>query len=266
MKTALSIAGSDPCAGAGIQADLKTFHAHGVYGLTAITAVTVQNTQKVAGVQEMRPEIVRDQVLCLFEDIAIQAVKVGMVFNVSIIEAIAQAFEAAQPDNVVIDPVMISKSGCSLLLPEAQKALIDTLLPWASVLTPNLMEAGAILGKDIQGVQKMKEAAREICDLGPGGVVVKGGHLDRDRATDVFFDGRDIHELPGTFTQTRNTHGTGCTFSSAIAANLALGKPLLGAVQQAKTYISGAIAHGLDIGKGHGPTHHFYAMKMEKTL
>ncbi len=261
MKTALSIAGSDSCAGAGIQADLKTFHAHGVYGLTAITAVTVQNTQKVAGVQEMPPEIVRDQVLCLFEDIEIQAVKVGMVFNVAIIKAIARAFEAAQPDNVVIDPVMISKSGYSLLQPEARQALVEILLPYADVLTPNLMEAQAILGTQIQTVEAMQEAARAICGLGPGSVVVKGGHLDRDRATDVFFDGKMVHELPGTFTQTKNTHGTGCTFSSAIAANLALGKPLPEALRQAKSYISEAIAHGLDIGKGHGPTHHFFGMK-----
>ena len=262
MNTALSVAGSDSCAGAGIQADLKTFHAHGVYGLTAITAVTVQNTQKVSAVQEMDPEIVRDQMLCLFEDIEIQAVKVGMVFNVSIIEAIARAFEAVKPSRVVIDPVMISKSGYALLQEEAQEALIKRLLPLAHVLTPNLMEAGTILGRDIQGVKAMKEAARAICDLGPASVVLKGGHLDRDKATDVFYDGQEVFELPGTFTQTTSTHGTGCTFSSAIAANLALGRSLPEAVHQAKAYISEAIAQGLSIGQGHGPTHHFYAMKM----
>jgi len=262
MKTALSIAGSDSCAGAGIQADLKTFHAHGVYGLTAVTAVTVQNTQTVAAVQEMRPEIVRDQILSLFDDIEISAVKVGMVFNAAIIAAIASAFDAVKPGNVVIDPVMISKSGSSLLQPDAQKTLIEKLFPFADVLTPNLMEAQAILGTSMHTVEEMKKAARAIHDLGPASVVVKGGHLDQDRATDVFYDGHKVHELPGTFTQTRNTHGTGCTFSSAIAANLALGAPLPEAVHRAKVYISEAIAHGLNIGKGHGPTNHFYGLKM----
>ncbi|GBC63721.1 bifunctional hydroxymethylpyrimidine kinase/phos phomethylpyrimidine kinase [Desulfonema ishimotonii] len=258
MKTALTIAGSDSCGGAGIQADLKTFQAHGVFGMSAITAVTVQNTQKVWDVQEMRPQIVRDQITCLFDDIGIHAVKIGMVSGISLIEAIADALGPVARPPVVLDPVMISKSGYHLLSRDAQNALVRRLFPLAEVVTPNISEAEALIGKEIRTVEQMRGAAQEILDLGAARVVVKGGHLAGDEATDVLFDGRDFRELKSGRVATKNTHGTGCTFSSAIAANIALGREFFDAVAHAKTYISGAIRHSLDIGKGYGPTHHFF--------
>lgn len=258
MKTALTIAGSDSSGGAGIQADLKTFQAHGVYGMTAITAVTVQNTQKVYDVQEMTPDIVRGQIRCLFDDIEIHAVKIGMVSSIPLIRAIASALAAVAPPPVVLDPVMISKSGYPLLRQDAREALIEHLFPLAEVVTPNIFEAEALSGAPIRSVPEMKAAARRILELGAKKVVVKGGHLGEARATDVLYDGREFRTLESHWVETKNTHGTGCTFSSAVAANLALGRDFFDAVTRAKAYITGAIEHALDIGKGYGPTHHFY--------
>lgn len=258
MKTALTIAGSDSSGGAGIQADLKTFQAHGVYGMTAITAVTVQNTQKVYDVQEMTPDIVRGQIRCLFDDIEIHAVKIGMVSSIPLIRAIASALAAVAPPPVVLDPVMISKSGYPLLRQDAREALIEHLFPLAEVVTPNIFEAEALSGAPIRSVPQMKAAARRILELGAKKVVVKGGHLGEARATDVLYDGREFRTLESHWVETKNTHGTGCTFSSAVAANLALGRDFFDAVTRAKAYITGAIEHALDIGKGYGPTHHFY--------
>jgi hydroxymethylpyrimidine/phosphomethylpyrimidine kinase len=258
-RTALTIAGSDSSGGAGIQADLKTFQAHGVFGMTAVTAVTVQNTQKVYDIQEIHPDIVRDQILCLFEDIAIHAVKIGMVSSVPLIEAIADALDRVDRPPVVLDPVMISKSGYALLKPEAQEALITRLFPLADVVTPNIFEAERLAGHPIETFAAMQTAAREIRALGARKVVVKGGHLGTSQdATDILYDGDTFRELTGPRFDTPNTHGTGCTFSSAIAANLALGQPFFEAVSNAKTYITGAIRNSLAIGKGHGPTHHFF--------
>ncbi|MBW2620114.1 MAG: bifunctional hydroxymethylpyrimidine kinase/phosphomethylpyrimidine kinase [Deltaproteobacteria bacterium] len=258
MKVALTIAGSDSSGGAGIQADLKTFQAHGVFGMSAVTAVTVQNTQKVYDIQEIGPRIVHDQITCLFDDVTIDAVKIGMVSGIELIKAIARALKAVNPPPVVLDPVMISKSGYRLLNQNAQDALVDNLFPLAEVITPNIYEAEALIGKKINNVDEMKNAAQKILNLGAKKVVVKGGHLEEDRATDVLYDGKEYKELRSHRVETKNTHGTGCTFSSAIAANIALGKTFFEAVSLAKEYITGAIEHSLSIGKGYGPTHHFF--------
>ena len=258
MKTALTIAGSDSGGGAGIQADLKTFQALGVFGMSAVTAVTVQNTQKVYAVQEIDPEIVHDQITCLFEDIEIHAVKIGMVSSVPLIEAVARALSSVTPPPVVLDPVMISKSGYHLLKKDAQEALVSRLFPLAQVVTPNIFEAEVLIDRKITDLEGMKAAAREILQLGAKNVVVKGGHLGDADATDVLFDGKAYRELRSDRIETKNTHGTGCTFSSAIAAHIALGYAFFDAVEAAKRYITGAIAHALPIGKGYGPTNHFY--------
>lgn len=259
MRVALTIAGSDSSGGAGIQADLKTFQALGVFGMSAVTAVTVQNTQKVYDIQEMRPQIVHDQITRLFEDIRIHAVKIGMVASIPLIEAIAGALGTIDPlPPVILDPVMISKSGYALLQPDARSALVRNLFPLARVVTPNLPEAEALLGKKIADIGAMKTAAREISALGANMVVVKGGHLERGSATDVLFDGEDFQLLESRRIDTKNTHGTGCTFSSAIAAHMARGDSFFDAVGRAKTYITGAIENAFPLGRGCGPTHHFF--------
>jgi hydroxymethylpyrimidine/phosphomethylpyrimidine kinase len=258
MRIALTIAGSDSSGGAGIQADLKTFQAHGVFGMSVVTAVTAQNTQKVYAVQEIRPDLVQEQIQCLFADATIHALKIGMVSSVELILAITGALSKVKPPAIVLDPVMISKSGYSLLQPDAQKALVENLFPLAEVVTPNIHEAEALIEERITSVDAMKAAAREILALGARKVVVKGGHLGDASATDILYDGYQYEALQSKWIETHNTHGTGCTFSSAIAANLALGKDFFEAVRLAKKYITGAIRHSLAIGKGYGPTHHFF--------
>lgn len=257
MKNLLTIAGSDSSGGAGIQADLKTFSALGTYGMSVITAVTAQNTMGVKSVRELDVEIIRDQINCLFQDIPIHAVKVGMVSNKEIIDVIGETLSRWQPPHLVIDPVMISKSGCHLLRPEAKEELIKVLLPLADLVTPNLFEAEEITGEKITDVEQMEKAALEICDLGARNVVIKGGHLEGD-AVDVLYAKGKFYHLKEKRVQTKNTHGTGCTFSSAIAAYLARGCDVYEAVKRAKDYITGAIEHALDIGHGVGPTNHFY--------
>jgi hydroxymethylpyrimidine/phosphomethylpyrimidine kinase len=258
LKIALTIAGSDSSGGAGIQADLKTFQALGVYGMSAVTAVTVQNTQKVYAIQQIDPQIVHDQIICLFEDITIDAVKIGMVSSVELIDAIAVALNKVRRPPLVLDPVMISKSGYALLKPDARQALVAKLFPLADVVTPNIHEAETLVGEAITTIDRMESAARRIIQMGAAKVVVKGGHLSGDQAVDVLYDGHRLHHLSSPRLDTPNTHGTGCTFSAAIAACLAKGDSFYDAVRKAKHYITGAIAHALDIGKGHGPTHHFY--------
>ena len=257
MNTALTIAGSDSGGGAGIQADLKTFAAFQVFGLSAITAITAQNTMGVFAVQEIKPEIIAAQIDCLFEDMEINSVKIGMVSDTEIIKTIAVALKRNNARNIVLDPVMISKSGYKLLKPEAIEELIKGLFPLAEVLTPNLVEAEEITGQKISNPDEMQIAAEKIHDMGVKSVVIKGGHL-QDSPIDVFYDGSGFLHLQGEFINTKNTHGTGCTFSSAIAACLAQGQPLPEAVMTAKEYITGAIKNSLNIGKGVGPTHHFY--------
>lgn len=257
-KIALTIAGSDSSGGAGIQADLKTFQALGVFGTSAVTAVTVQNTQKVYDIQEIDPRIVHDQIVCLFEDMTINAVKIGMVSSIPLIDAIADALEKIRHPAIVLDPVMISKSGYALLKKEARQALVEKLFPLAEVVTPNIHEAEAMVGRSISNLEQMETAANQILDLGAKKVVVKGGHMGGDQATDILYDGHQFKHLSTPRLDTINTHGTGCTFSSAIAAYMARGFHFFEAVKKAKAYISGAITHALSIGKGHGPTHHFF--------
>lgn len=257
MKNVLTIAGSDSCGGAGIQADLKTFSALGTYGMSVITAVTAQNTMGVFKVREMEVDIVAEQINCLFSDIEIHAVKIGMVSSIEIIECIAECLTQNNASNIVLDPVMVSKSGCHLLRPESKDALIKRLFPLAAVVTPNLFEAEEITGDKITTIEEMEKAAVKIHRLGARNVVVKGGHLTGD-AVDVLYDGRDFHHIKGTRFDTANTHGTGCTFSSAIASHIAMGFPVPEAVAAAKEYINGAIDHSFALGHGVGPTHHFY--------
>lgn len=261
MKLALTIAGSDSGGGAGIQADLKTYSAHGVYGMSVITSITAQNTTGVLGIEDISPEMVFLQMKAVFEDLYPDAVKIGMVSNEGIIKAVAEGLKTYKPDKVVLDPVMISKSGSHLLKPEAMEALKRELIPLSLVVTPNLMEAGALSGMEIENKEDMKEAARRILDLGARTVVVKGGHLTGD-ALDVFYDGKEFYEITSERIDTENTHGTGCTFSSAIAANLALGYDLLESIKRAKHYITGAIKNSLDIGHGVGPTNHFWNLRI----
>lgn len=259
MKNVLTIAGSDTCGGAGIQADLKTFSAHGTYGMSVITAVTVQNTQGVFGCQDITPDIIKGQIDAIYTDIDVSAVKVGMVSKIETIHAIADKLEQYQAKNVVVDPVMISKSGFDLMHPDAKETLIKRLLPLAFVVTPNLPEAEVMTGMRIENLEQMEQAARMIYKMGAKNVLIKGGHLEHD-ATDLLFDGEKVIALKSERIPTKNTHGTGCTLSSAIAANLARGKSVEEAVRISKDYITVAIEHALEIGKGVGPTNHFYEL------
>lgn len=259
LQHALTIAGSDSGGGAGIQADLKTFAALGVYGMSAVTAVTAQNTCGVRAVQTMKPELVTAQINCVFEDIRVDAVKIGMTVNAEIIASIASELRKHPDVPIVLDPVMVSTSGHALLDPAAVRTLTRDLLPLVSVVTPNLPETEVFVGRKITTVEDMRAAARELIAQGAKAVVIKGGHLSGD-AVDIFFDGLNFLCLSHPRTPTQNTHGTGCTFSSAIAALLAKGQPLSVAVQGAKTYISEAIAHAEPLGHGHGPVNHFYAL------
>lgn len=259
MKKVLTVAGSDSCGGAGIQADLKTFSAHGVYGMSVITAVTAQNTQGVFAVQNISPEVIAGQINAIFEDIEVDALKIGMVSVIETIKTIEERLRKHRARNIVLDPVMISKSGFPLLQPEAGEALVKHLFPLAQIVTPNIPEAEAITGIKIRETADMKEAARAIFFHGPAYVLIKGGHLE-DRAVDVLFDGRDFLELNVPRIATKNTHGTGCTLSASLASNLALGFSVNEAIQLSKKYITTAIKHSLTIGQGTGPVHHFYEL------
>jgi hydroxymethylpyrimidine/phosphomethylpyrimidine kinase len=265
VRKVLTIAGSDSCGGAGIQADLKTFSANGVYGMSVITAVTAQNTQGVFAVQDIDEDIIKAQIDAIFTDISVDAVKIGMVSKISTIEAISEKLQQYKPQNVVLDPVMISKSGYSLLLPEAQATLIKKLIPLAFIITPNIPEAEEILKgtnsfiTNITTVEHMEKAAEEIYKLGCKNVLIKGGHISGD-AVDVLYDGKNYVHFHSERIHTKNTHGTGCTLSSAIASNLSLGLNIIEAVKKSKEYITTAIKHSLDIGHGVGPTNHFYTL------
>lgn len=256
MKNLLTIAGSDSSGGAGIQADLKTFAAHGTFGMSVITAVTAQNTCGVTKVQNIDCAVVKAQIEAVFDDIRVDAVKIGMVSQPEIIETIANCLRYYQPKIIVVDPVMISKSGYPLLAPEACATLIKELLPLATLLTPNLPEAEAITGLRVTKKEEMRPVAEKIIALGAQAVLVKGGHLN-DTADDLLFDGANEVWFPGKRIATKNTHGTGCTLSSSLAANLAKGLSLREAVQSSKDYVTTAIEHGIALGSGCGPTHHF---------
>jgi hydroxymethylpyrimidine/phosphomethylpyrimidine kinase len=266
MKQALTIAGSDSSGGAGIQADIKTIQANGVFAASVVTAVTAQNTVEVRAAVELPPDFVRLQMAAVFEDLDISATKTGMLSSAGVIETVADFLSENVVANLVVDPVMISKSGFKLLADDAIAVLRDRLLPLATVVTPNLHEAALLTGLDIKDVSGMKEAAKIIGDMGPGNVIVKGGHAPFSRGTDILFDGSTCHEFEATAVFPGSVHGTGCTFSAAITARLALGEPLDEAVGNAKTYITRAIEHRLDIGSGHGPGNHFYFIKPSDCL
>lgn len=259
MKKVLTIAGSDCSGGAGIQADLKTFSAHGVFGMSVITAVTAQNTQGVFAVQDISREVIAKQIESIFDDIEVDGVKIGMVSQVETIETIAQELNRYQPRVVVLDPVMVSKSGYHLLNQKAETTLVKELLPLALVVTPNIPEAEVMTGRGIRTIAQMEEAAEEIYQMGAKNVLLKGGHLEED-SVDVLYDGQEFSYYSSPRIATKNTHGTGCTLSSAITSNLALGYELKKGIALAKEYITLAIEHSLAIGKGVGPTHHFYAL------
>ena len=255
MKTALSIAGSDPSGGAGIQADIKTMMANGVYAMTAVTALTAQNTTGVQGILEVTPDFLTLQLDSVFSDIFPDAVKTGMVASAPLIEAIADRLTAWQAKNIVVDPVMVATSGSRLLREEAMEALRRKLLPLAAVITPNIPEAELLSGRTIRTRKDMADAAARIHGDCGCAVLCKGVHSVED-ASDLLYDGSGFRWFEGRRIENPNTHGTGCTLSSAIAANLAKGLPLEEAVDRAKQYISGALAAMLDLGKGSGPLDH----------
>ncbi|HXH51663.1 MAG TPA: bifunctional hydroxymethylpyrimidine kinase/phosphomethylpyrimidine kinase [Terriglobia bacterium] len=248
----LIVAGSDSSGGAGIQADLKTASALGVYGMTAVTALTAQNTESVFGVVETDPEFVALQMKVCIEDVGCDAIKTGMLSNAGIIVAVADEIGRHPGIPVVVDPVMVSTSGVPLLDPEAVSTLRQRLLSLAAVVTPNLHEAGALVGRAIDGLDGMKEAAMAIHSFGAQNVVVKGGHVEGS-AVDVLFDGDEFLEFPAARVATKNTHGTGCIFASAVASGLAKGKTVRQSVALAKEFVTAAIREGLSIGHGHGP-------------
>ena len=258
MKTALTIAGSDSGGGAGIQADLKTFAAHGVYGTCAITAVTAQNTLGVEAVENLSVELIVAQVNAVADDIGVDAVKTGMLATPEIVERVAKLLPSLPTSHIVVDPVMVAKSGARLLAEEAIDAVRRMLLPHATVVTPNAMEAEVLAKIEIDSLGSAREAAQRIYDLGPGTVVIKGGHIPTVDAVDLVYDGHEYVELSGPRLPSRQTHGTGCTFAAAVAANLALGLPTPDAVSGAKHYVAQAIRHGLPFGGGHGPLGHFW--------
>jgi hydroxymethylpyrimidine/phosphomethylpyrimidine kinase len=253
---ALTIAGSDSGGGAGIQADLKTFTMFGVYGMSALTAITAQNTREVRAVLALPPELVEAQIDAVLEDIGADAAKTGMLANAPIIETVARCVERWRL-RLVVDPVMVAKSGDTLLEPAAISALKDVLLPLAEVVTPNLYEAEMLTGEHIETLDDMREAARSIYALGPRHVVVKGGHRSGD-PVDMYFDGQQFRALRAERIQTPHTHGTGCTFSAAITASIANGLDVQTAIADAKRYITAAIRHAPGLGSGHGPVAHFW--------
>ncbi|HZB25259.1 MAG TPA: bifunctional hydroxymethylpyrimidine kinase/phosphomethylpyrimidine kinase [Vicinamibacterales bacterium] len=260
MRTALTIAGSDSGGGAGIQADLKTFAAHRVYGTCAITAVTAQNTLGVTAWEPVAPALVRGQIEAIVRDMGADAVKIGMLANSEIVEVVADALEAFGMKNVVLDPVMIAKGGDRLLEPSAIDAIASRLLPLADVVTPNVPEAEVLAGMSIESRSDMEEAGRRILARGPRVVLVKGGHMEGPASVDLAVTADGTFELRGERFETTSTHGTGCTLASAIAANLALGRPLREALSLAREYVEGAIRNAPGIGAGHGPLNHFWRL------
>lgn len=257
-KKALTIAGSDSGGGAGIQADLKTFQELDVFGMSALTAVTAQNTLGVQAVFPLAAEAVTQQIQSVAEDLSADAVKTGMLFSADIIKVVAEQFKKYNWKKVVVDPVMIAKGGASLLQQEAVTALRKHLLPLAFVITPNIPEAEVLTKTSIQTVEDKQEAARKLAALGSNYVLIKGGHDESaDESVDLLYDGKEFTEYRGRRIVTKHTHGTGCTFSAAITAELAKGKGIFDAVTTAKAFIQAAVEDQLLIGKGHGPTNHW---------
>jgi hydroxymethylpyrimidine/phosphomethylpyrimidine kinase len=258
----LSIAGSDSGGGAGIQADLKTFAALGCYGMTAITALTAQNTLGVSAIHGVPPEMLKAQLCAVFDDIGVDAVKIGMLHAPDIVRTVAWALKHYGVKQVVLDPVMVATSGDTLITPTTVQVLVDELFPLATVITPNLDEAALLLSRTIESADELETAARDLFAMGAPAVLLKGGHLPGAEVADLLVTGvGPVQRLASPRISSRNTHGTGCTLSSAIAANLALGEPLDRAVALARSYILQAIAQGADVytGAGHGPLNHGFA-------
>ena len=253
LPVALTIAGSDSGGGAGIQADLKTFAALGVHGTSALTAITAQNTLGVTDIVELPPALVAAQIEAVMSDIGAAAAKTGMLSSAEIIEVVVKAIAHFNIRNLVVDPVMVAKGGARLLRDDAVDALRRRLLPLAAVVTPNLPEAEVLLGRPIRTLDERRQAARDLVALGARAAVVKGGHTDEKLSIDHYFDGADLVELQSPRIVTANTHGSGCVFSAAIAADLAKGSDSLAAVHIAKEFITGAIERSLEVGRGHGP-------------
>ncbi len=258
LKQVLTIAGSDSGGGAGIQADIKAMSANGVFAMSVITAITAQNTEEVTEVFELPTSIIAAQLDAVFDDFEVAAVKTGMLSSTAIVETVARMLKPQDVKNLVVDPVMISKSGYPLLKPDAIEAVKHHLFPLALLVTPNVREAQQLSGIEIKTLADARRAAKVIHGFGCKHVLIKGGHMLAERATDLLYDGRFFSVFKGTFIDTPHTHGTGCTFASAIAAHLARGKSVSDAVQTAKNYLTEAIRNGLAIGHGQGPTNHFY--------
>ena len=257
IRKALTIAGSDSGAGAGIQADLKTFAALGVYGTSAITAITAQNTIGVTALLAVKPKLVGAQIDAIIADIGAHAVKTGMLANTAIIEIVAKKIRQHGLINIVVDPVMVATSGDLLIEKSAVAALRSKLIPLATIVTPNIPEAEVLAGMKLRGADEIREAAIRIVKMGAKAVLIKGGHL-KGSAVDLYYDGKKFVALNAPRIRSKNTHGTGCTLSAAIAAGLAQGQKLETAVTDAKRYITDALRHGYRIGSGHSPVHHFY--------
>jgi hydroxymethylpyrimidine/phosphomethylpyrimidine kinase len=257
----MSIAGSDSSGGAGIQADLKTFAAFGVYGTSVITAITAQNTQGVTGMLEIPKDLVRAQIDAVISDIGANAVKTGMLPSVELITLVADTIKSLDLQNIVVDPVMVAKGGDRLLKEDAIETLRTKLLPLATIITPNIPEAETLTGIEISNLEDSSNAAKMIVNMGAASVIVKGGHLVDNEAIDLFYAGKNFRKFRSPRIETKNTHGTGCTFSSAIAAGLARGLKLTDAIGGAKEYVTEAIRTNLNIGHGHGPLNHFYRLQ-----
>lgn len=257
-KAVLAIAGSDPSGGAGIQGDLKSMSANGVFGMSVITSITAQNTTGVSAVFHLPIQIIEAQLEGIFKDIPVACVKTGMLATADIVTAVSRKLHDGPPVPLVVDPVMIAKGGHRLLEPEAIDLIKHELLPQATLVTPNIFEAEALSNTIIRTLADAREAAKIIFKLGCQHVLIKGGHLSERPGTDLLYDGRFFNMYTADFIDTPHTHGTGCSFASAIAAHLARGTPMIEAIGIAKRYITEAIRHGWALGKGHGPTDHFY--------
>jgi hydroxymethylpyrimidine/phosphomethylpyrimidine kinase len=257
----LTIAGSDSSAGAGIQADLKAIAAGGGYGASVLTAITAQNTRAVTAAVELDPGLIRAQLDAVFDDLQVAAVKTGMLASAPVIETVAKALREYRPPRYVLDPVMVSKTGFPLLQPEAVDALRRELLPLATLVTPNVHEARALAGLPVRTPAEAEAAGRRLVEGGAAAVLVKGGHLAEAPATDVLVTPDGVEIFPGEHVPARHTHGTGCTYSAAIATQLAHGRPLVEAIRRAKAYVTEAIRGGLPVGRGIGPTDHFFYLR-----
>ncbi|WP_124098140.1 bifunctional hydroxymethylpyrimidine kinase/phosphomethylpyrimidine kinase [Ruminococcus sp. Marseille-P6503] len=257
MKNCLAIAGSDCSGGAGIQADLKAFSAMGTFGMSVVTSVVAENTSRVISIQDIDCGIIADQIDAVFEDIQVDGVKIGMLSNADIMKTVAEKLKEYKPRFAVIDPVMVATSGGALLKSDSLDALVNEIIPLSFVLTPNIPEAEVLSGMKIETVGDMQKAAVRIHDLGADNVLVKGGHLTEE-ATDILYDGENFHSFSHERIASRNTHGTGCTLSSAITARLARGDDIITAVHTAKIYLTEAIRNSFSVGKGNGPVNHFY--------